>query len=834
MARKKKADDQDSFLEHSSLNIMPRSIEEEMKNSYMDYAMSVIVGRALPDVRDGLKPVHRRILYAMKELGLVHNKAYKKSATVVGDVLGKYHPHGDMAVYDTMVRMVQDFSLRYPLIDGQGNFGSIDGDRAAAYRYTEVRMADIAEQMLKDIDKDTVEFTPNFDGSQNEPRVLPSVLPNLLINGTSGIAVGMATNIPPHNLEEVVDGVIELINNPDIDIKKLNKIIKGPDFPTGATICGRSGIVDAYNKGRGSIRIRANAEIEPMSGSRESIIVTELPYQVNKANLLITIANLVKDKKINGISDLRDESNKEGIRVVIELKRDENAQIILNQLYKHTQMETSFGVIMLALVNNRPKILNLLEVLEHYRDHRVDVTTRRIKFELKKAEARAHILEGLRKAIDHMDAIIKIIRASKDADTARTKLMEEYSFTKRQAQAILDMRLHQLTALEREKLDNEYNELQKFIKELKSILLDPAKLMGVIKEELVEIRKKYGDKRRTQITSESTDIDIEDLITEENVVVTISHSGYVKRLPATTYRAQHRGGRGITGMTTKEEDFVKEVMVTSTHAYVLFFTNLGRLYWLKVYEIPEASRIARGKAIVNLLHLSPGEKVTAVIPIRKFIEETRYLIMVTKLGNIKKTALEHFSNPRKKGIIAISLEEGDTLVDVKLTDGAKEIVLATRDGQAIHFREEDIRPMGRGAKGVRGIRLTREEIVIGMDIVEENGTFLVATENGYGKRTKISAYRTQSRGGKGVINIKTTERNGKVIGVRTVHNDDEIILITQNGMIIRQPVKGISVIGRNAQGVRLIKIKEGDRLVSMARVKLELDIDSGQKDLFKD
>lgn len=821
------------FLAHAHTGIMPRMIEEEMKTAYIDYAMSVIVGRALPDVRDGLKPVHRRILYAMKELGLVHNKAFKKSATVVGDVLGKYHPHGDMAVYDTMVRMVQDFSLRYPLIDGQGNFGSVDGDSAAAYRYTEVRMATIAEELLKDIEKDTVNFMPNFDGSREEPTVLPALLPNLLVNGSSGIAVGMATNIPPHNASEVIDGVIALIDNSAIDIPALNKIIKGPDFPTGAMICGKAGIVSAYITGRGSIKVRALAEIEEMSGGKQQIIVTEIPYQVNKATLLTTIAELVREKKINGISDLRDESNREGMRIVIELKRDENAQIVLNQLYKHTQMENTFGVIMLSLVNNRPRILNLKEMLVYYVDHRRDVTTRRLRFELNKAEERAHILQGLRIAIDHMDRIIKIIRASETVDAARATLMAEFSFSKRQADAILDMKLQQLTALEREKLEKEFNELCQVIKDLKAILADSKKIMGVIREELVELKKKYGDKRRTTITAAADEFNIEDLIEEENVVVTISHAGYVKRMPVSTYRAQNRGGKGITGVTTREEDFIEDVMVTSTHAYLMLFTNLGRVYWLKVYEIPEASRISKGKAIVNLIQLSSsGEKITAAIPIRVFTDDEQYLVMVTRIGYIKKTPLNDFSNPRRKGIAAITLEEGDTLVDVKLTQGSQDIVLATRDGLAIHFEETNVRSMGRAARGVRGIRLIKDDIVIGMDIGESTGTFLIATENGYGKRTKISEYRTQGRGGKGVINIKTTDRNGRVIGVKTVHNDDEIILITQQGIINRQRVDGISVIGRNAQGVRLIKLEEGDKLVSIARVKTEESEEKVIGDLF--
>ncbi|MFH1715526.1 MAG: DNA gyrase subunit A [Elusimicrobiota bacterium] len=801
--------------------VMPRNIEEEMKKSYIDYAMSVIVGRALPDVRDGLKPVHRRILFAMKEIGLVHSKAFKKSATVVGDVLGKYHPHGDTAVYDTMVRMVQDFSLRYPLVRGQGNFGSIDGDSAAAYRYTEVKMNLLAEEMLKDIDKQTVNFMPNFDGSREEPTVLPSSFPNLLVNGSSGIAVGMATNIPPHNLTEVIDGVSLLIENPDADIKELNKIIKGPDFPTGAMICGRSGITSAYSTGRGSVKVRAICEIEEHKG-KERIIVTEIPYQVNKSNLLSTIAELVKDKKILGISDLRDESNREGMRIIIEIKREGNAQVVLNQLYKHTQLESSFGMNMIALVNNRPRLLNIKEMLVYYIEHRKEVVTRRIQFELTKAEERAHILEGLLKAIDYMDEIIKLIRASQDGDIARVQLMAKYSFSKRQAQAILDMRLHQLTALERGKLEEEYGGLKKLIEELKSILKDPKKLMKVIHDELLEIKNKYGDKRRTKITGAADDLDMEDLIDEEDVVVTISHAGYVKRMPTRTYRAQNRGGKGITGMTTKEEDFIEDIITTSTHAYMLFFTNLGRVYWLKVYEIPEAGRTSKGKAIVNLIQLSThGEKITAAIPIREFSDGMHYLIMITKQGNIKKTDLAAFSRPRKKGITTITLEENDTLVEVKLTDGTQEAVIATRNGLAIHFAEKDVRSMGRAAKGVRGIRLKQDDYVIGMDIVEENGTFLIATENGYGKRTKISEYRVQGRGGKGIINIKTTEKNGKVIGVKTVSNEDEIIFITHKGIINRQSCKGISVIGRNAQGVRLLKFNHGDTLVSMARIKPE-------------
>jgi len=807
----------------SGEKIYPRDIEDEMKTSYIDYAMSVIVGRALPDVRDGLKPVHRRILYTMKEMGLGPRTAFKKSARVVGDVLGKYHPHGDTAVYDALVRMVQDFSLRYTLIDGQGNFGSVDGDPPAAMRYSEVRLDQIAEEMLADIDKNTVDFGPNYDGSLTEPLVLPAKFPNLLVNGSSGIAVGMATNIPPHNLGETVDGLIACIDDPDIEISELAKIIKGPDFPTAGIVCGRQGIKDYFATGRGSFRIRAKAEIEELKGGRQAIIVNEIPYQVNKAQLLETIATLTREKKIVDISDLRDESDREGIRVVIEIKRDGNAQIVLNQLFKHTQLEISFGVIMLALVNGRPRVLNLKDVLNEYLTHRKTVVYRRTQFELDKADKRAHILEGLKIALDNLNKVIKIIKESKDVDTARQALMDNFGLTKVQAQAILDMRLQQLTGLERKKIEEEYLELIKTIEKLKSVLADPRKILSIIKEELTDLKNRYADDRRTKIIGQVTELEIEDLITEEEVVVTLSHAGYVKRLPVTTYRAQRRGGKGVTGMTTREEDFVENLFVTSSHAYLLLFTNRGRVYWTRVYEIPEAGRASKGKAIVNLVQLSSAEeKITAAIPIRSFEEEKEtYLLMCTKQGTVKKTSLSEYANPRKGGIIAIGLKTGDALIEVKHTDGKQEAVIATKQGMAIRFREEEARPMGRGAKGVRGIRLNKGDEVVGMETVLPENTFLTATENGYGKRTEVGKYRLQSRGGKGVINIKTTERNGLVVGIKKAGEQDDLMLMTEKGMTIRLPVKDVSVIGRNVQGVRLLRLDEGDKLAAIAYIVKE-------------
>lgn len=813
------------LTEEEQKHIISRNIEDEMRMSYIDYSMSVIVGRALPDVRDGLKPVHRRILFTMKEMGLRHNTAYKKSARVVGDCLGKYHPHGDMSVYDAMVRMAQDFSLRYPLVEGQGNFGSVDGDPPAAMRYTEVRLAQISEEVLGDLDKNTVDFGPNYDASMTEPLVLPSKLPNLLLNGSSGIAVGMATNIPPHNLTEVADGIAAVIENPEIDIAEISKIIKGPDFPTAGIIFGRQGIKDYFATGRGSIRIRAKAEIEDIKSGKTAIIVNELPYQVNKAVLIETIADLVKDKKIEDISDIRDESDRDGMRLVIEVKRDGNPQVVLNQLFKHTQMESSFGVIMLALVNNRPRVLNIKEMLVHYVEHRKIIVVRRTKFELAKAEARAHILEGLKIALDNLNKIVKLIRESKDTDIARTRLMDEFELSKIQAQAILDMKLSQLTGLEQKKIDDEYLELIKTIEKLKSILDDPKKVLTIIKTELAELKEKYGDERRTKITANAVDLDMDDLITEEDVVVTISHAGYIKRMPTTTYKSQHRGGRGVTGMTTREEDFIENLFVTSTHSYMLLFTNRGRVYWLRVYEIPEATRTSKGKAIINLVQLSSTEeKITAAIPIRSFEEKkASYLLMATRNGTIKKTELAEYSNIRKSGIIAINLEDGDSLIDVKHTDGKQEVILATKNGLAIRFNEEQIRVIGRSGKGVRGIRLNKEDEVIGMETVSAKDTVLIAAVNGYGKRTHIDDYRLQSRGGKGVINIKTTDRNGCVIGIKNVKDDSDIMLMTEKGIMIRMAAKGISVIGRNTQGVRLIRLEEGDKLASIAYAAKEND-----------
>lgn len=801
--------------------IVPTNLEDEMKSSYIDYAMSVIVGRALPDVRDGLKPVHRRILYAMKEMGVRRNTPYKKSARIVGDVLGKYHPHGDSSVYDALVRMVQDFSMRYPLIDGQGNFGSVDGDDPAAMRYTEVRMDYIADEMLADIDKDTIDYIPNYDGSLQEPLILPTKLPELLINGSSGIAVGMATNIPTHNISEVIDGTIAFIDDPEIEISEIMKHIKGPDFPTAALILGKAGIKDYMETGRGSVKMRAKTEIEEMKGGKEAIIITELPYQVNKALLITSIAGLVKDKKIDGISDLRDESDRHGMRVVIELKRDANAQVVLNQLFKHTQMQTSFGVIMLALVNNKPKVLNIKEMLYHYVEHRKIVVVRRTKFELKKAEARAHILEGLKIAIDNLDAVVKTIRQAPDTDTARLNLMEKFRLSKLQAQAILDMKLQQLTGLERKKIDDEYIEIIKTIEKLKSILEDPKKVLTIIKDELLELKEKYGDKRRTHLTADAEDFNIEDLIQEEEVVVTTSNAGYIKRIPINTYRVQARGGRGVTAMTTKEDDFVAKMFITSTHAYLLSFTTRGRLYWSRVYEIPEGTRTSKGKAIVNILQLSsPDEKITASIPIRSFDPKSikdEYLLMCTRKGTIKKIALSEFANPRKGGIIAIKLEDGDILMDVKKIEKNPEVVIATKKGIAIRFKEQDVRAIGRAGQGVRGISLEGDDEVIGMEVFSPEDVFVSVAENGYGKRTEVGKYRLQKRGGKGVINMQTSERNGNVIYIGKA-NEGQIMLITEHGITIRSKVDKISVIGRNTQGVRLVRLEEGDKVASVATV----------------
>lgn len=823
MAEKKKAKQEE--VEIVETNIIPRNIEDEMKTSYIDYAMSVIVGRALPDVRDGLKPIHRRILYTMKEMGMKHGTAYKKSARVVGDVMGKYHPHGDSAIYESMVRMAQDWSLRYPMVDGQGNFGSIDGDGAAAMRYTEARMESITDEMLADLDKNTVDFMPNYDGSLKEPTVLPSKLPSLLINGSQGIAVGMATNVPTHNLSEVCDALVALIDDDQLPISEISKYIKGPDFPTGAIILGKGGIKDYMERGRGSIKMRAKAEIEESKNGREAIIVNEIPYQVNKSNLIISIADLVKDKKIDGISDLRDESDRDGIRIVIEIKRDGNAQVVLNQLYKHTQLQSSFGVIMLALVNNRPKVMNIKEVLEHHIEHRKIVVTRRTKFELQKAEARAHILEGLKIAVENIDAVVKIIKGAKDKEDAREQLIAKFKLSKIQADAILEMRLHQLTGLEREAIENEYLELIKLIEKLRSILADPKKILNIIKEETLEIKKKYGDKRRTEIHAAEADFNIEDLIQEEEVAITMSHAGYIKRIPLDTYKAQHRGGRGITAMNTKEEDFVEKMFITSSHAYMLFFTTRGRLYWMRAYEIPEGARTSKGKAIVNLLQLQgTEEKITAAIAFKSIAEkETKdeYLLMCTRNGTIKKIALSEFSNPRKGGIIAIKLEDGDILTEVKAIEKNPEVVIATKKGIAIRFNEKDVRAIGRSGMGVRGIGLEKDDEVIGMEIVSPNDIFLSVSENGYGKRTEVGKYRLQRRGGHGVINMQATERNGDVVGIKKANKGEEVMIMTQNGITIRMRVDSISVIGRNTQGVRLVRLEEGDKVAAVASVVQE-------------
>ncbi len=793
------------------------NIEQEMKTSYLDYSMSVIVGRALPDVRDGLKPVHRRILYAMFREGLLHNKKYSKSAGVVGEVLKKYHPHGDSAVYDTMVRMAQDFNMRYPLVDGQGNFGSVDGDPAAAYRYTEARLTKLAEELLADIDKETVDFVPNFDDTTVEPSVLPTRVPNLLINGSAGIAVGMATNIPPHNLSEVIDGIVMMIDNPEVQIPDLMTAIKGPDFPTAGFIHGYEGIRQAYLTGRGIIQMRARAVIEEGKGDRESIIVTELPYQVNKARLLERIAELVQEKKITGIAEIRDESDREGMRIAIDLKKGEIATMILNQLYKHTAMQSTFGVIMLALVNNQPRVLNLRKLLSSFIQHRREVVVRRTKFDLKKAEERAHILLGLKIALENLDAVIALIKASASPDEAKTGLVREFKLSEIQAQAILDMRLQRLTGLERDKIIAEYEEVIKEIARLNEILSSDALVMKIIRDELLVVKQEYGDPRRTEIVAQTSEIDIEDLIKDEDMVITISHAGYIKRNPLTTYRAQKRGGKGKIGMETKEEDFVERLFTATAHSYILFFTNKGRVYWLKVHQIPEASRQAKGKAIVNLIQISQDERVTAALPVREFTPG-HFILMATQKGIIKKTELESYSHPRPSGIIAITLEEGDELISAEVTDGKRDVFLGSSDGLSIRFSETDVREIGRTGKGVIGIRLEEGNRVVGMEIVRDDSTILTVTENGFGKRSTLEDYRSQGRGGKGIITIKTTEKNGKVIGMAQVSQDDEILLITSNGKVLRIRTKDISVQGRNTQGVRLFDIEGGDKVVSFAKV----------------
>ncbi len=802
------------MMEYENQKIIPVEIVKEMKKSYIDYAMSVIVSRALPDVRDGLKPVHRRILYTMHESGLYPDKGYRKCATTVGDVLGKYHPHGDAAVYDSLVRMAQDFSLRYPLIDGHGNFGSVDGDPAAAYRYTESKMAKLSVQMLRDIEKETVDFRPNYDERLKEPVVLPSRVPNLLINGSSGIAVGMATNVPPHNLGEVIDGVIALINNPDISIEELMEHIKGPDFPTSGVIMGMSGIKSAYTTGRGKIIIRAKAEIEE-DGNRQRIIVTEIPYQVNKARLIEKIADLVKEKRLDGISDLRDESDRDGMRIVIEIKRDANASIVLNNLYKFTQMQETFGVIMLALVDGKPAILTLKQVLEHYLNFQKDVIVRRTQFDLRKAEARAHILEGLRIALENIDEVIRVIRSS--YNDAKEKLCETFGLSEIQAQAILDMRLARLQGLERDKIDQEYAELEEKIAYYKQILSNEAMVYDIIREELTEIKEKYGDERRTSISFDYSEIDVEDLIDEEDVVITMTHYGYVKRLKTDTYRAQRRGGRGISGLSTREEDFVEELFITSTHNYILFFTNRGRMFKMKAYQIPEASRTAKGVAIVNFLELDPEEKVTATIPLKEF-EEGKYLTMVTRKGTIKKTGLMEYNTNRSGGLRAIGLEDDDELIRVKLTDGTKDIIIGTYKGMAIRFNEKDVRPMGRTAHGVRGIKLKEDDHVVGASLVSDGMDLLIVSENGMGKRTNAEEYKVQQRGGKGVKTYKITGKTGNIAGIKTVDDSYDIMLITSDGVIIRTGADEISTLGRDTSGVKLMRLADDVKVVAIARI----------------
>lgn len=795
------------------------NISQEMRTSFMDYAMSVIVSRALPDVRDGLKPVHRRILYAMNDLGMTSDKAYKKSARIVGEVIGKYHPHGDSAVYDTMVRMAQDFSYRNMLIDGHGNFGSIDGDSAAAMRYTEARMSKIAMEMVRDINKDTIDYQDNYDGSEQEPIVLPARFPNLLVNGASGIAVGMATNIPPHNLGEVIEGILELSRNPEITIAELMEFIPGPDFPTAAEILGREGIRKAYTTGRGSIIQRAKAEIEEFSNGKKSIIVSELPYQVNKARLVEKIAELVRDKKIEGITDLRDESDRTGMRVVIEVRKDTNANVLLNNLYKQTALQTSFGINTLALVDGQPKVLTLKECLEHYLEHQKVVIRRRTQFELNKAEARAHILEGLRIALDHLDEVIKLIRASETTDIAREGLMTKFSLSYDQSQAILDMRLQRLTGLERDKIESEYQELMKRIAELKAILADEEKVLEIIREELTEVKERFADKRRTEITVGFDMIEDEDLIPKQNIVITLTHKGYIKRLPIDTYRSQKRGGRGIQGMGTNDGDFVEHLFTTLTHNTILFFTNKGKVYRLKGYEVPELSRTAKGIPIINLLQIEKDEYITAIIPIEEFVDDW-FVFFATKQGVVKRSPLSAFANIRKGGLIAINFKEDDELIGVRLTNGSKELIMGTKQGMAIRFHEEDVRSMGRTATGVKGLTLQENDQVVGIGILDENQDVLIVTDKGFGKRTPVEEYRVQTRGGKGIKTCNLTERNGVLTALKTVTLEEECMIITESGVIIRIDVQDISQTGRNTQGVRLIRISEGDSVATVAKVEI--------------
>jgi DNA gyrase subunit A len=797
---------------------IPVNIEDEMKKSYMDYAMSVIIGRALPDVRDGLKPVHRRVLYAMNELSNDWDKPYKKSARIVGDVMGKYHPHGDMAIYDAIVRMAQDFSLRYPLIDGQGNFGSIDGDPPAAMRYTEIRMAKIAAELLADIDKETVDFVPNYDDTSVEPSVLPSKFPNLVVNGSSGIAVGMATNIPPHNLVETINAIVALIETPEISLVELMDHVPGPDFPTGGFIHGREGIRQAYETGKGVIQLRARALVErDRKGERENIVITELPYQTNKAKLIERVAELVQEKVIEGIANIRDESDRQGMRVVVELKRNEVAEVILNQLYKHTQMQTSFGIILLAIHQNQPKLLSLKEMLHLFIQHRQEIVIRRSRFDLNKAEARAHILEGLKKAIDHIDAVIATIKASKTPKEAKDRLIEKFAFSDVQAQAILEMRLQRLTNLEQRKIVDEYEETIKLINRLKALLASERLILNSIKEELLSIRDAFGDERKTEIVDAAPEIRVEDLIAEEDMVVTITHTGYIKRNPISLYRSQHRGGKGKMGINVKEEDFVEDLFIASTHDYILFFTDAGKIHWMKVHELPQAGRITRGKAIVNLLNLSPEEKATTILSLKDFAKG-KFITFMTKRGTIKKTALEAYSNPRSGGIIAIHLDDEDELISTKLTDGKQFLFIGTKMGKAIHFPENQIREMGRTARGIRGIKISKEDEVVGVEVVAPHTQILTVTANGYGKRTQASEYRTQNRGGSGIFTVKRTQRTGDVIAIKIVADEDDLMLISNKGKIIRLRAVDIPVQGRSTQGVRLIALEEGERVVAVARL----------------
>ncbi|AZH27404.1 MULTISPECIES: DNA gyrase subunit A [Paenibacillus] len=820
------------MADQNNSQIINRDIGVEMRESFMDYAMSIIVSRALPDVRDGLKPVHRRILYAMSELGMSPDKPYKKSARIVGEVIGKYHPHGDTAVYDTMVRMAQDFSLRYMLVDGHGNFGSVDGDMAAAMRYTEARLSKIAMEMLRDLNKETVDFMPNYDGEENEPVVLPARYPNLLVNGVGGIAVGMATNIPPHNLGEVIDGVQALIENPDITPMELMDYIQGPDFPTAGYILGRSGIRQAYQTGRGSVTMRAKTTIEEI-GNKARIIVHELPYQVNKARLVEKIAELVRDKRIEGITDLRDESDRTGMRIVIELRRDVNPNVVLNNLFKHTAMQSNFGINMLAIVNNEPKILNLKDVLYYYLKHQVEVIRRRTEFDLKKAEARAHILEGLRIALDHLDEVISLIRSSQTAEAAREGLIERFSLTLEQAQAILDMRLQRLTGLEREKIENEYNELIQKIMEYREILANEHLVLNIISEELNELKGRFADDRRTEITVGEESILDEDLIPREDVIITVTHTGYIKRLPVTTYRSQKRGGRGVVGMDTKDEDFVEHLFITNSHHHLLFFTDKGKVYRIKAYEIPDLSRTARGTPIINLIQIEQGESINAVIPIEEFVEDS-YLFFATQHGIIKKTPLDDYANIRKGGLIAINLREDDALIEVKLTDGQQEMIIGTAQGMSIRFPESDVRSMGRSATGVKGISLDESDAVIGMDIVNTDLDILIVTAKGYGKRTPAVDYRIQSRGGKGIKTINVTDKNGPVVGLKVVKAEEDLMIITASGTLIRTSMGEISTMGRNTQGVRLINIRDDDSVATVCRANKNEEQDELLEDLLED